>query len=102
MNAIDMCKDAVELSFRLKSMGHHLMVDISHHVDWLGLRFFMSGWTNGGHEDADLKALVSFGDEASYNKFKNDVLDLLLEKVRHDFRADQTEQKIKFQNENNN
>ena len=102
MNAIEMCRDALELSFRLKSMGHHLMLDISQHVDWLSLRFFMGGWINGEHEDADLKALVTFGDEASYDKFKSDVLDLLLEKVRHDFLADQTEQKIQFYNENNN
>ena len=101
MNAIDMCKDAVELSFRLKKMGHDLMLDISQHVDWLALRFFVDGWSKE-KEGADLKALVAFGDLPSYNKFKNDVLDLLLEKVRLDFLADQTEQKIRFQNENNN
>ena len=102
MNAISMCMNAVELSFRLKKMGHDLMVDISQHVEWLGLRFFMGGWINGEHEEADLKALVAFGDEASYDKFKSDVLDMVLEKVRLDFLADQTEQKIQFQNENNN
>ena len=101
MNAIDMCRDALELSFRLKSMGHHLMLDISQHVDWLGLRFFVDGLSKENQE-ADLKSLVAFGDLPSYDKFKNDVLDMLLEKVRHDFLADQTEQKIKFQNENNN
>ena len=101
MNAIDMCKDAVDLSFKLKSMGHHLMVDISQHVDWLGLRFFVDGWSEENQE-ADLKALVNFGDEASYDRFKSDVLDMVLEKVSLDFLADQTEQKIQFQNENNN
>ena len=100
MNTIDMCKDSIELSFRLKSMGHHLMVDISQHVDWLALRFFVDGWSK--ENEADLKALVAFGDLPSYNKFKNDVLDLLLEKVRLDFLAERAEQKIKFQNENNN
>ena len=101
MNAIDMCKDAVELSFRLKKMGHDLMLDISQHVDWLALRFFVDGWSKE-NEEADLKALVAFGDLPSYDKFKSEVLGLLLEKVRLDFLADQTEQKIKFQNENNN
>ena len=101
MNAIDMCKDAVELSFRCKKMGHDLMLDISQHVEWVSLRLFMGGWSKKGGE-ADLIAHVSFGDLPLYNKFKNDVLDMLLEKVRIDFLADQTEQKIKFQNENNN
>ena len=101
MNAIDMCRDALELSFRLKSMGHHLMLDISQHVDWLGLRFFMGGWSKE-NEEADLKALVAFGDEASYDRFKSDVLDMVLEKVRLDFLAERADRKIKFQNENNN
>ena len=101
MNAIDMCKDAVELSFKCKKMGHDLMVDISQHVDWLALRFFVDGWSKE-KEGADLKALVAFGDEASYDKFKSDVQDLLLEEVRLDFLAERAEQKIKFQNENNN
>ena len=101
MNAIDMCKDAVELSFRLKKMGHDLMLDISQHVEWLGLRFFVDGFSKGNGE-ADLKALVSFGDEASYEKFKSDVLDMMLEKIRLDFLAERAEQKINFQNENNN
>ena len=83
MNAIDMCKDAVELSFRCKKMGHDLMLDISQHVDWLALRFFVDGWRKE-KEGADLKSLVAFGDLPSYNKFKDDVLDLLLKKTRLD------------------
>ena len=102
MNAIDMCKDAVELSFRLKKMGHDLMVDITQHVDWISLRLFVGGWIKEENDEADLKAYVAFGDLPAYNKFKDDVLDLLLEKVRLDLLAERVEGKIQFQNENNN
>ena len=83
MNAIDICKDAVELSFRLKKMGHDLFVDIQPHVEWLSVRLFLDGWSEDKEGCASARIYINEAVAVfEYNQFKNEVLDKILEGVK--------------------
>ena len=85
MNAIDICKDAVELSFRLKKMGHDLFVEIQTHVQWLSLRLFVNGWSEDKESCAGVRIYIN--DNAAiheYYKFKDEVLEAILKEVKNE------------------
>ena len=96
--------EIMEIALKLKRNGHDCFVDYSPHVQNIYVKLFVGGWIrkeeNGGvHMIEHLRIVCELPD---CEKALHQLMVFVTEHGLNISKADQTEQKIKFQNENNN